>query len=209
MCFVLCGPQGPQNVGAVARVMQNFGVYDLRIVNPGPFVLASDVASDVASDAVAAAAAAAPDGANGEGGVNSGAALGPDGLGTENLPPALRPTLDDTSDATSDAMSDATSDAAPRLCDEAYRFACAADWILADSTRHASVVDALDDVTFVMARPILTLVPVRPRSRCELHSLRTFSLEDGLYIPRARVSFLSAHATIGFNARSTYATPLN
>ena len=35
MCFVLCSPQGPQNVGSVARVMQNFGVYDLRIVNPG------------------------------------------------------------------------------------------------------------------------------------------------------------------------------
>ena len=39
VCFVLCAPQGPQNCGAVARVMQNFGVYDLRLVNPGPFVL--------------------------------------------------------------------------------------------------------------------------------------------------------------------------
>ena len=41
VCFVLCGPQGPQNVGSVARVMQNFGIYDLRITEPGPFVLAT------------------------------------------------------------------------------------------------------------------------------------------------------------------------
>ena len=31
VCFVLCGPQGPQNVGSVARVMQNFGIYDTNI----------------------------------------------------------------------------------------------------------------------------------------------------------------------------------
>ena len=40
VCFVLCGPQGPQNVGSVARVMQNFGVTDLRIVSPEPTALA-------------------------------------------------------------------------------------------------------------------------------------------------------------------------
>ena len=40
VCFVLCGPQGPQNVGSVARVMQNFGVTDLRIVTPEPTALA-------------------------------------------------------------------------------------------------------------------------------------------------------------------------
>ena len=81
VCFVLCGPQGPQNVGSVARVMQNFGIYDLRITEPGPFVLAGGTRVDVTP----------ADGASSSGGVNSGATLGPDGLGSE-LPLALRPT---------------------------------------------------------------------------------------------------------------------
>jgi hypothetical protein len=39
----------------------------------------------------------------------------------------------------------------------------------------------------LQARPILTLVPIRPRSRCELHSLRTFSLAPVVPIrPRRR-----------------------
>ena len=84
VCFVLCGPQGPQNVGSVARVMQNFGIYDLRITEPGPFVLAGGTREDVTP----------ADGASSSGGVNSGATLGPDGLGSE-LPPALRPTRPD------------------------------------------------------------------------------------------------------------------
>jgi tRNA/rRNA methyltransferase len=32
--IVLCGPQFPGNVGAVARAMANFGLNDLRLVNP-------------------------------------------------------------------------------------------------------------------------------------------------------------------------------
>jgi len=32
--IVLCGPQVPGNVGAVARAMANFGLSDLRLVNP-------------------------------------------------------------------------------------------------------------------------------------------------------------------------------
>ena len=31
VCFVLCRPKGTQNIGGIARVMQNFGVTDLRI----------------------------------------------------------------------------------------------------------------------------------------------------------------------------------
>jgi hypothetical protein len=96
VCFVLCAPQGPQNCGAVARVMQNFGVYDLRLVNPGPFVLerGDGVERASTSDDENDEANVAPDGANARGGINSGAALGPDGLGFgDELPPALRPTL--------------------------------------------------------------------------------------------------------------------
>ena len=40
VCFVLCRPQGPQNIGAIARVMNNFGVTDLRIVTPEASALA-------------------------------------------------------------------------------------------------------------------------------------------------------------------------
>ena len=32
VCFVLCRPQGPANVGGIARVMNNFGITDLRVV---------------------------------------------------------------------------------------------------------------------------------------------------------------------------------
>ena len=133
VCFVLCGPQGPQNVGSVARVMQNFGIYDLRITEPGPFVLAGGTREDVTP----------ADGASSSGGVNSGATLGPDGLGSE-LPPALRPTRPD-----GDPADDPTSP--DPLCDEAYRFACAADWLLAESRRCDTALDAIADCTFVMA----------------------------------------------------------
>ena len=38
--FVLCSPQGPQNIGAVARVCQNFGLTkNFAIVNPDPQAL--------------------------------------------------------------------------------------------------------------------------------------------------------------------------
>ena len=40
VCFVLCRPQGPQNIGGIARVMNNFGITDLRIVTPEPTALA-------------------------------------------------------------------------------------------------------------------------------------------------------------------------
>lgn len=40
VCFVLCRPQGPQNVGGIARVMNNFGITDLRIVTPEATALA-------------------------------------------------------------------------------------------------------------------------------------------------------------------------
>ena len=152
VCFVLCGPQGPQNVGSVARVMQNFGIYDLRITEPGPFVLAGGTRVDVTP----------ADGASSSGGVNSGATLGPDGLGSE-LPPALRPTRpDDAVDG--DPAVDPTSP--DPLCDEAYRFACAADWLLAESKRCDTALDAISDCTFVMA------TTARPRGNVPLVTAR-------------------------------------
>ena len=34
MCVVLVAPRNPLNIGAAARAMSNFGVFDLRLVNP-------------------------------------------------------------------------------------------------------------------------------------------------------------------------------
>ena len=52
VCFVLCRPQGPANVGGIARVMNNFGVTDLRVVAPEPGALAPpfDALMDDGSD---------------------------------------------------------------------------------------------------------------------------------------------------------------
>ena len=41
VCVVLVNPTGAQNVGQVARAMNNFGLNDLRLVAPGPFVVPS------------------------------------------------------------------------------------------------------------------------------------------------------------------------
>lgn len=177
VCFVLCAPQGPQNCGAVARVMQNFGVYDLRLVNPGPFTLeraGGDSSEATAFSADGVSGSAAPDGANARGGVNSGAALGPDGLGLgDDIPLALRPTLtkDERGERGASRIAENARDTPPipppPLCAEAYRFACAADWLLADASRHDSHIDALADCTFVMA------TTARPRGNVPLVTART------------------------------------
>ena len=169
VCFVLCAPQGPQNCGAVARVMQNFGVYDLRLVNPGPFVLerGDGVERASTSDDENDEANVAPDGANARGGINSGAALGPDGLGHgDELPPALRPTLKSRAAESDERFASDDDYTRAPLCAEAYRFACAADWLLADASRHDSHVDAIKDCTFVMA------TTARPRGNVPLVTAR-------------------------------------
>ena len=205
VAFVLCQPQGPQNVGSVARVMQNFGVYNLRLVDPGPFVLASALEDDVPpTDAVV------PDGASSRGGVNSGAALGPDGLG-DDLPPALRPTRRTTADddespdgettsdreTTSDGETtppsgeDGASPTTPALCEEAYRFACAADWLLAGASRHDSVLDALADRTFVVA------TTARPRGGVPLVTARVAAKMLAEEAKRGKVAVLFGNERTG------------
>lgn len=37
ICIILVGPQGDGNIGACARAMKNFGVTDLRLVQPVPY----------------------------------------------------------------------------------------------------------------------------------------------------------------------------
>ena len=203
MCFVLCGPQGPQNVGSVARVMQNFGVYDLRIVNPGKFVLEGGDQEDGEGEGDDDDGASfRADGANSRGGVNSGAKLGPDGLGTD-LPPALQPTLksDGGGDASSSANADdaddssdadaAAADVAPPLCEEAYRFACAADWLLADAERCDTTLEALDDCTFVMA------TTARPRGNMPLVTARVAAEMLAKEAKRGKVAVLFGNERTG------------
>ena len=183
VCFVLCGPQGPQNVGSVARVMQNFGIYDLRITEPGPFVLAGGTREDVTPEDATPA-----DGASSSGGVNSGATLGPDGLGSE-LPPALRPTrLDDAVDG--DPADDDPTSPDP-LCDEAYRFACAADWLLAESKRCDTALDAIADCTFVMA------TTARPRGNVPLVTARVAAEMLAREAKRGKVAVLFGNERTG------------
>jgi tRNA C32,U32 (ribose-2'-O)-methylase TrmJ len=180
VCFVLCGPQGPQNVGSVARVMQNFGIYDLRITEPGPFVLAGGrTREDVTPEDVTPA-----DGASSSGGVNSGATLGPDGLGSE-LPPALRPTRPDGNPADDDPTSP------DPLCDEAYRFACAADWLLAESKRCDTALDAIADCTFVMA------TTARPRGNVPLVTARVAAEMLAREAKRGKVAVLFGNERTG------------
>jgi tRNA C32,U32 (ribose-2'-O)-methylase TrmJ len=183
VCFVLCGPQGPQNVGSVARVMQNFGIYDLRITEPGPFVLAGGTREDVTPEDATPA-----DGASSSGGVNSGATLGPDGLGSE-LPPALRPTRPDDAVDGDPADDDPTSP--DPLCDEAYRFACAADWLLAESKRCDTALDAIADCTFVMA------TTARPRGNVPLVTARVAAEMLAKEASRGKVAVLFGNERTG------------
>ena len=185
VCFVLCAPQGPQNVGSTARVMQNFGVYDLRIVDPGPFVVGAE--PDEGDDATAPA-----DGASSRGGINSGAFLGPDGLGAD-LPPALRPTLPTaTDDDEGAAARDGADPSAPApLCAEAYRFACAADWLLADARRCDTHLEALEDCTFVMA------TTARPRGNVPLVTARVAAKMLAEEARRGKVAVLFGNERTG------------
>ena len=178
VCFVLCGPQGPQNVGSVARVMQNFGIYDLRITDPGPFVLAGGGTRD--EDTTPA------DGASSSGGINSGAALGPDGLGSD-LPEALRPTRIDSGGNPADDP----ASPAPPLCDEAYRFACAADWLLADAKRCDTALEAISDCTFVMA------TTARPRGNVPLVTARVAAEMLAKEAKRGKVAVLFGNERTG------------
>ena len=48
--FALVNPQGPMNVGSCARVMQNFGIYDLKIVQGSSFVFEPTPDDDSSDD---------------------------------------------------------------------------------------------------------------------------------------------------------------
>jgi len=157
--------------------MQNFGIYDLRITDPGPFVLAGGGNRDEG--------ATPADGASSSGGINSGAALGPDGLGSD-LPEALRPTRIERDDGT-----DVPRCQPPPLCDEAYRFACAADWLLADAKRCDTALEAISDCTFVMA------TTARPRGNTPLVTARVAAEMLAREAGRGKVAVLFGNERTG------------
>ena len=169
-----------------------------RTLRPGKFVLegGDDAAADDADAAAAAddddddddavdATSFKADGANSRGGVNSGARLGPDGLGTD-LPPALQPTL-----ASREAAAAAANANDTPLCEEAYRFSCAADWLLADAKRCDTTLEALDDCTFVMA------TTARPRGNMPLVTARVAAEMLAKEAKRGKVAILFGNERTG------------
>ena len=152
--FVMCNPQGPANVGAAARVMQNFGVYDLKLVDVGPFVLA---ASDRAE----------------------------------------RGTLDEASEGegraperASTVMGEEAARTTP-LSDEAMRYACAADWLLADAERCQTSEEALKDCSFVLA------TTARPRSGTPLMTAREAAERIAEEAKRGKVAVMFGNERTG------------
>lgn len=152
--FVMCNPQGPANVGAAARVMQNFGVYDLKLVDVGPFVLA---AADRAE----------------------------------------RGTLDEASEGegraperASTVMGEEAARTTP-LSDEAMRYACAADWLLADAERCQTSEEALKDCSFVLA------TTARPRSGTPLMTAREAAERIAEEAKRGKVAVMFGNERTG------------
>lgn len=154
--FVMCAPQGPANVGAAARVMQNFGIYDLALVDVGPFVLTTTTRSGDATREISDEAS------EGEGRAPERAS---EVLGSE-----ARTTP---------------------LCEEAMRYACAADWLLADAERCDDAEEALRGCSFVLA------TTARPRSGTPLMTAREAAERVREEAKRGKVAVLFGNERTG------------
>ena len=77
------------------------------------------------------------------------------------------------------------------LCDEAYRFACAADWLLAESKRCDTALDAIADCTFVMA------TTARPRGNVPLVTARVAAEMLAREAKRGKVAVLFGNERTG------------
>ena len=143
--FALVNPQGPMNVGSCARVMQNFGIYDLKIVRGSAFVFGDD------------------DGA--------------DGTNNECETPEEKRTK-------------------KRMSREAYKFACAADWML----ERASKEEWYPDVTSATAyRTVVFATTARNRdgSQPMLDSREACRIAAKLALDGEKVSFLFGNERVG------------
>ena len=154
--FVMCAPQGPANVGAAARVMQNFGIYDLALVDVGPFVLTTTTTRGDATREISDEAS------EGEGRAPERA--------SEVLGGEARTTP---------------------LSEEAMRYACAADWLLADAERCDDAEEALRGCSFVLA------TTARPRSGTPLMTAREAAERVREEAKRGKVAVLFGNERTG------------
>ena len=147
--FALVNPQGPMNVGSCARVMQNFGIYDLKIVRGSAFVFDDD----------------AEDGTNNE-------------------------------EEESQQKEKRTTKKKKRMSREAYKFACAADWMLERASEeewYPDVTSATADRTVVFA----TTARNRDGSQPMLDSREACRIAAKLALDGEKVSFLFGNERVG------------
>ena len=150
--FALVNPQGPMNVGSCARVMQNFGIYDLKIVRGSAFVFDDD----------------AEDGTNNE--------------EEETQKQKEKRTT--------------TKKKKKRMSREAYKFACAADWMLERASEeewYPDVTSATADRTVVFA----TTARNRDGSQPMLDSREACRIAAKLALDGEKVSFLFGNERVG------------
>ena len=183
--FALVNPQGPMNVGSCARVMQNFGIYDLKIVQGSSFVFEpppDDDSSDDDDD---------------------------DDINDKNDEKKNRRTTTqyedkDEASETEGEMPDlftaslltSNKDAKKTMSGEAYRFACAADWMLERASKEAwypDVKSATADRTVVFA----TTARNRDGSQPMLDSREACRKAAKLALDGEKVSFLFGNERVG------------
>jgi tRNA C32,U32 (ribose-2'-O)-methylase TrmJ len=156
--FALVNPQGPMNVGSCARVMQNFGIYDLKIVQGSSFVFCESEDEETRYEKKDEASE------------------------TEGTAPDLNSTL--------------TKDVKKTMSGEAYRFACAADWMLqraSDEEWYPDVKAATADRSVVFA----TTARNRDGSQPMLDSREACRIAAKLALDGEKVSFLFGNERVG------------
>ena len=149
--FALVNPQGPMNVGSCARVMQNFGIHDLKIVRGSAFVFDDD----------------AEDGTNNE-----------------------------EEETQKQKEKRTTTKKKKRMSREAYKFACAADWMLERASEeewYPDVTSATADRTVVFA----TTARNRDGSQPMLDSREACRIAAKLALDGEKVSFLFGNERVG------------
>ena len=151
--FALVNPQGPMNVGSCARVMQNFGIYDLKIVRGSAFVFDPADADDAEEE-------------------------------------------EEERQKQKEKRTTLTKKKKKRMSREAYKFACAADWMLERASEeewYPDVTSATADRTVVFA----TTARNRDGSQPMLDSREACRIAAKLALDGEKVSFLFGNERVG------------
>ena len=152
--FALVNPQGPMNVGSCARVMQNFGIYDLKIVRGSAFVFDPADADDAEEEE------------------------------------------EEEESQKQKEKRTTTKKKKKRMSREAYKFACAADWMLERASEeewYPDVTSATADRTVVFA----TTARNRDGSQPMLDSREACRIAAKLALDGEKVSFLFGNERVG------------